>query len=80
VVGELFDNARRHGSPPFVIELVLDRWRESLVVSVRDRAVGGIGPWRPAGGLLLVAALAERWGVVSQGRNTTVWAEILFRD
>ncbi len=80
VVGELFDNARQHGSPPFVIELVLDHWRERLVVSVRDRALRPSGAWRAAAGLTLVAALSERWGVVSQGRNTTVWAEIAFRD
>ncbi|QFZ20157.1 ATP-binding protein [Saccharothrix syringae] len=80
VVGELFDNARRHGSPPYVIELVLDHWHEALVVSVSDRALHGPGPWWPAGGLLLVDALSERWGVESQGRNTTVWAEILFES
>ena len=80
VLGELFDNARRHGSSPFVIELVLDHWRERLVVSVRDRSLRPSGPWRPAAGLILVAALSGRWGVVSQGRNTTVWAEIPFRD
>lgn len=80
VVGELFDNARRHGSPPYVIELILDRWRETLVVSVRDRAVRRPGPWRNAGGLLLVEALSARWGVVSQGHNTIVWAELAFED
>ncbi|MFD1152659.1 ATP-binding protein [Saccharothrix hoggarensis] len=80
VVGELFGNARRHGSPPYVLELVLDRWREALVVSVRDRALGGSGPWRSAAGLLLVDGLTDRWGVLTQGAFTTVWAEVVFED
>ncbi|MEV8443885.1 ATP-binding protein [Actinosynnema sp. NPDC051121] len=80
VVGELYDNARRHGSPPYVLELVLDRWREALVVSVRDRAVRRSAPWRSAAGLLLVDALSARWGVLTQATFTTVWAELLFRD
>ncbi|QQQ79599.1 ATP-binding protein [Saccharothrix sp. 6-C] len=80
VVGELYDNARRHGSPPFVLELVLDRWREALVVSVRDRALRRTAPWRPAAGLLLVDALSTRWGVLTQAAFTTVWAELVFDD
>ncbi|MFE2754763.1 ATP-binding protein [Actinosynnema sp. NPDC059335] len=80
VVGELFDNARRHGSPPYVLELVLDRWREALVVSVRDRALRGAAPWSSAAGLLLVGGLSERWGVLTQGPSTTVWAELVFAD
>lgn len=80
VVGELFDNAWNHGSPPFVVELVLDRWREALTVSVRDRADRWVGPWRPSAGLLLVDALSARWGVLTQDRTTTVWAELVFED
>ncbi|MFD0205528.1 MULTISPECIES: ATP-binding protein [Saccharothrix] len=78
VVGELYDNARRHGSPPYVLELVLDRWREALVVSVRDRAVRRSVPWASSAGLLLVAGLTERWGVLTQADFTTVWAELVF--
>lgn len=80
VVGELFGNARRHGSPPYVLELVLDRWREALVVSVRDRAVRRAGTWRTAAGLLLVGGLSARWGVLTQAAFTTVWAELVFPD
>lgn len=80
VVGELYDNARRHGSPPYVLELVLDRWRQALVVSVRDRAVRRSAPWRSSAGLLLVDALSARWGVLTQATFTTVWAELLFQD
>ncbi|KOX14446.1 hypothetical protein ADK67_42350 [Saccharothrix sp. NRRL B-16348] len=80
VVGELYDNARRHGSPPYVLELVLDRWREALVVSVRDRAVRRAAPWRTAAGLLLVDGLSARWGVLTQAAFTTVWAELVFED
>lgn len=78
VVGELYDNARRHGSPPYVLELVLDRWREALVVSVRDRAVGRTAPWRTGAGLLLVDGLSARWGVLTQATFTTVWVELVF--
>jgi anti-sigma regulatory factor (Ser/Thr protein kinase) len=80
VVGELFDNAWNHGSPPYVVELVLDRWRESLTISVRDRADRRVEPWRRAAGLLLVDALSARWGVLSQDTTTTVWAELVFED
>lgn len=80
VVGELFDNARRYGSPPYVLELVLDRWRESLVVSVRDRSARRSARWRSSAGLLLVDGLSERWGVLIQSEFTTVWAELLFTD
>ena len=80
LVGELYDNARQHGSPPYVLELVLDRWREALVVSVRDRAIGRTAPWRPSAGLLLVDGLSARWGVVTQAAFTTVWAELVFED
>lgn len=78
VVGELYDNARRHGSPPFVLELVLDRWREALVVSVRDRAVGRAAPWPAGAGLLLVDGLSTRWGVLTHAPFTTVWVELVF--
>ncbi len=80
VVGELFDNARRHGSPPYVLELVLDRWREALVVSVRDRAVRRSTPWRSSAGLVLVDGLSSRWGVLTKAAFTTVWAELVFED
>lgn len=80
LVGELYDNARQHGSPPYVLELVLDRWREALVVSVRDRALGRTATWRSSAGLLLVDGLSARWGVVTQAASTTVWAELLFED
>jgi hypothetical protein len=80
VVGELYDNARRHGSPPYVLELVLDRWRQALVVSVRDRAVRRSAPWPPGAGLLLVGGLSTRWGVLTQEAFTTVWVELVFQD
>ncbi|MBY8850698.1 ATP-binding protein [Saccharothrix longispora] len=80
VAGELFANARRHGAPPYVLELLLNRRGESLVVSARDRTVGRLRPWRPAAGLLLVGALSARWGITSRAGTTTVWAELLFED
>ena len=80
VVGELYDNSRRHGSPPYVLELVLDRWRQALVVSVRDRAVRRGAPWSSSAGLSLVDGLSERWGVLTQASFTTVWAELVFED
>ncbi|WP_158853463.1 ATP-binding protein [Saccharothrix deserti] len=80
VVGELVDNARRYGAPPYVLELVLDRWTDALTIRVRNRAPRHTVGWSLGAGLLIVSTLTEQWGVVSAGENTTVWAKVRFDD
>ncbi|MFT7837153.1 hypothetical protein Q5530_13485 [Saccharothrix sp. BKS2] len=80
VVGELLDNARRYGSPPYVLQLAPLRRPDPLVVRVRNGAERHVGPWRSGAGLLVVDALAAQWGVVSFVESTTVWAKLLFED
>ncbi|WP_367129503.1 ATP-binding protein [Saccharothrix sp. HUAS TT1] len=80
VVGELLDNARQYGTPPYVLELVLDQWVEELTVRVRNRAPRHSTGWARGSGLLIVDSLTDKWGVVSTATNTTVWAKIRFED
>ncbi|WP_447001882.1 ATP-binding protein [Saccharothrix isguenensis] len=82
VVGELLDNAWRYGEPPYVLELVLDRWIETLTIRVRNRAPAQnqSAGWPLGAGLLVVEALTEQWGVVSLAEHTTVWAKVWFED
>ncbi|MFD7660884.1 hypothetical protein ACFV4N_43520 [Actinosynnema sp. NPDC059797] len=77
VVGELYDNARLHGAPPYVIELVLDRPHDVLTVSVDNRVARASPVWQRRSGLLLVEGLSEQWGALERGDTTTTWAEIL---
>ncbi|WP_309112652.1 ATP-binding protein [Saccharothrix sp.] len=80
VVGELLDNARRHGGTPCVLRLSVDFVTRTLLVSVRDRCAGAPKPWARGAGLLLVEAQSTRWGVVSEPGTTTAWAELRFDD
>ncbi|WP_367129523.1 hypothetical protein [Saccharothrix sp. HUAS TT1] len=80
VVGELYDNACRHGAPPYVIELVLDRHHDVLTAGVTNRAPRASSAWRRKAGLLLVEALSEQWGALDRGTTTTAWAEVLLDD
>ncbi|MBW4720484.1 ATP-binding protein [Saccharothrix obliqua] len=78
VAGELVRNAWRHGAAPYLLELRLDREQDVLVVSALDRPARRSRPWRLRAGLLLVDALAVRWGVESRADRTRVWAELRF--
>ncbi|WP_309112649.1 ATP-binding protein [Saccharothrix sp.] len=80
VVGELLDNARRHGDTPCVVRLSFDLESEALLVSVRDQCVRRPEPWRCRAGLMVVEALSVRWGAVSEPGTTTMWAELRFDD
>jgi anti-sigma regulatory factor (Ser/Thr protein kinase) len=83
IVSELVTNAVRHGRPDIVlsVEMLSDRIRIEVrdgndavpTVPAEDPAVD-----RPTGrGLLIVAATASDWGVVSTGEpGKCVWAEI----
>lgn len=80
VVGELLDNARRHGEPPYVLELTTDEWTDTLTIRVRDHAPRHSAPWSLGAGLLIVDGLVEQWGVVWAAASTTVWAKVRFAD
>jgi anti-sigma regulatory factor (Ser/Thr protein kinase) len=84
LVSELVTNAVRHAelTPGDVIRLVVDAGDGVLRVEVHDPG-GGFVPVAPAPdparasgwGLYLVAELADRWGVESDG-TTHVWFEL----
>lgn len=85
-VTELATNALRHGVPPgrgFKVHIYLERIENALRVELHD---SGDGEVRPATGLpgaddeggrglLLVAALADKWGVEERNPGKTVWCE-----
>jgi len=78
-MSELTTNVERHGGDWLTVDLV-ERERD-LVLAVSDPAVDRLpaprdaGPHEPSGrGLLVVATLALRWGVVVGPSHKTVWA------
>jgi anti-sigma regulatory factor (Ser/Thr protein kinase) len=84
LVSELVTNAVRHAelTPGDLIRLVVDTGDSRLRVEVHDPGGGFVpvepapDPARPSGwGLYLVAELADRWGVESDG-TTHVWFEL----
>jgi anti-sigma regulatory factor (Ser/Thr protein kinase) len=89
VVAELASNAVLHGHVPgrdFELRLTYDRTAGLVRVEVSDTHPGRPEPPEPVGrpsadsdsgrGLLLVEAVADRWGVTGRtGPGKTVWAE-----
>ncbi len=78
-VSELATNVERHGGKWLTVDVV-DRG-ETLVLAVTDPAVERFpeprdaGPDETAGrGLLVVASLATRWGLIVRSSHKTVWA------
>lgn len=85
-VSELATNALLHGVPPgrgFRVHLCLERVDGLIRVEPHDsgdgevRAAAGVpGPGAEGGrGLLLVAAVADRWGVGERNPGKVVWCE-----
>ncbi|MFJ1845362.1 ATP-binding protein [Streptomyces sp. NPDC088146] len=85
-VSELVTNALLHGVPPgrgFRLQLRLEPVDGVLRVEVHDSGDGEVGPAGadPAPdaeggrGLLLVAALADKWGVGERNPGKVVWCE-----
>jgi anti-sigma regulatory factor (Ser/Thr protein kinase) len=82
VVSELVTNAVRHGRAP--IRMVLELAGSLLRVTVIDSAPRELdlrlrtpGPESMNGrGLLLVDAVARRWGINADDREKAVWAEV----
>ncbi|MFH8475408.1 ATP-binding protein [Streptomyces sp. NPDC018000] len=89
-VSELATNALRHGVPPgrgFRLHLYLEPADGVLRVEVHDSGDGevrpsdsGATPDAESGrGLLLVAALADKWGVGERNPGKVVWCEFAMR-
>lgn len=85
-VTELATNALRHGVPPgrgFKVHIYLERIENALRVELHDSGDGAVCPAdEPPGaddeggrGLLLVAALADKWGVGERNPGKIVWCE-----
>lgn len=82
VVSELLTNAARQSED--LVEVVLACAGSVLRIEIADTShrmpvlpVEDVGPDATSGrGLLLVAALTDRWGVQSEGLGKRVWAEI----
>lgn len=81
-VSELATNALVHGVPPgrgYQVRLLLREEGRALRIEVHDSGDGEPGVREPEGesgrGLLLVAALADRWGVGEREPGKVVWCE-----
>jgi len=80
LVSELVANAVTHAETD--VTLQLDFSDERLRVEVRDQADGQPQPRRPrrdelsGRGLMIVEALADRWGVEPTPPGKTVWFEL----
>jgi anti-sigma regulatory factor (Ser/Thr protein kinase) len=84
IVSELASNAVRHARTRFRVSV---QHRDHIVrVEVTDRGDGvpvvrNPDPLEPGGrGLVIVAAVAHRWGVVRGTTDKTVWAELHSRS
>ncbi|WP_327368120.1 ATP-binding protein [Streptomyces sp. NBC_01217] len=81
-VSELATNALVHGVPPgrgFLVRLLLREEGKLLRVEVHDSGGGQPGVREPDGesgrGLVIVAALADLWGVGERSPGKVVWCE-----
>lgn len=85
-VTELATNALRHGVPPgrgFKVHIYLERIENALRVELHDSGDGEVCPAdelpgaedEGGRGLLLVAALADKWGVGERNPGKIVWCE-----
>jgi two-component sensor histidine kinase len=80
VVGELVTNALRYGAGQVALQLSCHD--DGVVVEVYDEGVGTPRRRRAATdeegarGLLLVASVAEAWGVRSRGGGKVVWCRL----
>ncbi|MEU0917775.1 ATP-binding protein [Streptomyces cyaneofuscatus] len=85
-VTELATDALRHGVPPgrgFRVKVFLDRMEDVIRVELHDsgdgevRMADGLPGVEDEGGrgLLLVSALADKWGVAERNPGKIVWCE-----
>ena len=85
VVSELVTNSVRHAglAERDAIDLRVDSSADRIRVEIHDPGPGFELPEAPTSmyqesgwGLYLVARIADRWGIASDGDGTTVWLEI----
>lgn len=81
VVSELATNAIRHAKSAFLLEVRTDDGGVRVTVSDADPApprqiVGGKRSDPTGRGLVIVEALADRWGFHPAGAGKAVWAEL----
>jgi len=85
-VTELATNALRHGVPPgrgFRVQIFLERMEMALRIELHDSGDGEVraadavpdGEDEGGRGLLLVSALADKWGVADRKPGKIVWCE-----
>jgi signal transduction histidine kinase len=80
IVSELVTNALRHASSPS--RVVLSATDSCLRIEVADDGRGGVVRWHPGPhdtsgrGLMLVEAMADRWGSHHDGHEHVVWCEM----
>ena len=77
---EMVSNAVRHGEPPAELEVTWLAGTARLVVRSGGPRFRWHGP-PPAGkeggwGLVLVARMADRWGIKRRGDGNEVWLEV----
>lgn len=79
-ISELVTNALQASCDFATIEIAVDTGRVRVVVT--DNGTGWPTPQRPGPsdptgrGLMIISALADRWGVESLAASKTVWAEL----
>ncbi|MCG6494387.1 ATP-binding protein [Kitasatospora sp. A2-31] len=82
VAAELLSNAAHHAGGPLVLDLRLDRNRQTLRIAVTDAVpdpprMRNPEAGQPHGrGLRIVDRLATAWGTTPAGAGKTVWAEL----
>jgi anti-sigma regulatory factor (Ser/Thr protein kinase) len=80
IVTELATNAIRHGGGAFFLRLSIDE--SELLVEVRDWSLAPPVPVTPSNtdprgrGLMIVGAMASRWGYRPEVDGKTVWAAL----
>jgi anti-sigma regulatory factor (Ser/Thr protein kinase) len=82
---ELVSNAFRHGEgePRMVIDLSDERVRVEVMDAspkMSFRPLSPVADGLPGRGLVIVAALADDWGVEPRGVGKAVWFELAFED
>jgi anti-sigma regulatory factor (Ser/Thr protein kinase) len=84
VMSELVTNAVVHGLGPASLDVYVDRAADGGLLFIEVQDAGGVLPQRrdvgedsvDGRGLLIVAALAEDWGVEPVGHGKRVWASL----
>ncbi len=80
LVSELVTNAHDHAGGPAVVDMEVDEWSLRVAVADQDPTLPVPREMRldaeRGRGLMLVAALASRWGATPTARGKSVWFEL----